>query len=87
MNIQRIAHSWNLYANSVEMPRGGIQEAECRMAFFAGASFIFDLFVGISEPIISEEEGVPRLEGVRREIDAYVADFKRKHGLGEEPKR
>lgn len=53
-----------------------IQEEECRRAFYAGAyHMLMNCFTAVGSDEIPEEEGIAALEGLKTEIETYVASL------------
>jgi hypothetical protein len=72
-----IEAGWESYRREViPADAPAVQVSECRRSFFAGAQAVLSEMNAISEPNVSEAEGVRRLEGMHRECRAFCADVK-----------
>jgi hypothetical protein len=59
-----------------------IQIEESRRAFFAGAQHLFGSIMQMLEPDAEPTEAdLRRMSSINDELDAYIADFKRRHGI------
>lgn len=62
-----------------------VQRDEMRNAFFAGAHHVFASILTLldegDEPTASDHRVMERIES---ELDAFLADFKKRHGIGDE---
>ena len=50
-----------------------VQVQECRRAFYAGAMAMLSMCESVGETGVSEDEGVRRLEGWRKECERFIA--------------
>jgi hypothetical protein len=74
---------WISYRATVIDPKAPpIKLEECRIAFFAGAQHLFSSIMTVADP---GEEPTPadmrRMQLISDELDKFIVDFKKKHGL------
>ena len=70
-----IEDGWRSYAEHVlptHAPK--VQTQETRRTFYAGVQHAMGLFWDIGDDIVSEDEGVRRLESIRDELQTFVLD-------------
>ena len=59
------------------------QLAEMRMAFFAGAQHLFRNIISMLDTGREPTEGdLRRMTAISKELDGFIEDFKRRHGVG-----
>jgi hypothetical protein len=70
-----IEAGWRTYAEHV-LPAGAnaIQKQETKRAFYAGVQCLWGVAFDIGDDIVSEDEGVRRLESVTAELRQFVLD-------------
>jgi hypothetical protein len=65
---------------------GYVQIDETRRAFFAGAQHLFGTMINMfdpdAEPTMAD---LAKMDNIDHELRAYLAEFKRRHGIGDKP--
>lgn len=74
--MRSIGDQWSSYQKQV-LPLGAseVQINECRMAFYAGAFAMMQVFTSIGEPDVSEEAGMALIESFNQEFAEYAASL------------
>ena len=78
-----IEAGWISYRAVVLHPQApAVQIEECRIAFFAGAQHLFGSIMTTLEPGSEPTENdLKRMDLINAELDRFIAEFKKKHGL------
>ena len=78
-----IEAGWISYRAVVLHPQApAVQIEECRIAFFAGAQHLFGSIMTTLEPGSEPTENdLKRMDLMNAELDRFIAEFKKKHGL------
>ena len=77
--MKLIEQAWDLYRERVIPPQAGeVQVDESRKAFYAGATALFtSIMAGLGSGDEATVEDLSLLDGVRDELDEYVAGIMR----------
>lgn len=81
--IKTVFEQWKTYRHDV-IPKDAhpIQVQECQLAFYGGAAYVYGILGSIADTDDEDEEStVKLLEQLGHDLEAFLTDYRKRHGL------